>query len=118
MPMVRRAAASNLGKFAATVEQSHLKKEIVSIFDNLTQDGMYYLIFVNLFSKGSKLEFFFTRIAEFNIKKSLFCCGPFLMYFVIEMLCYCWFGFSIASSDTSKLISSYSRFRGLRNQPI
>ncbi|KAM0821338.1 hypothetical protein ACQ4PT_072307 [Festuca glaucescens] len=38
MPMVRRAAASNLGKFAATVEQSHLKKEIVSIFDNLTQD--------------------------------------------------------------------------------
>jgi serine/threonine-protein phosphatase 2A regulatory subunit A len=56
MPMVRRAAASNLGKFAATVEQSHLKKEIVSIFDNLTQDGMYYLISVDLFTKGSKLE--------------------------------------------------------------
>jgi hypothetical protein len=54
--MVRRAAASNLGKFAATVEQSHLKKEIVSIFDNLTQDGMYYLISVDLFTKGSKLE--------------------------------------------------------------
>ncbi|OEL21536.1 Serine/threonine-protein phosphatase 2A 65 kDa regulatory subunit A beta isoform, partial [Dichanthelium oligosanthes] len=38
MPMVRRAAASNLGKFAATVEQSHLKTEIMSIFDDLTQD--------------------------------------------------------------------------------
>ena len=39
MPMVRRAAASNLGKFAATVEQNHLKTEIMSIFDDLTQDG-------------------------------------------------------------------------------
>ncbi|GJN40262.1 hypothetical protein PR202_gb29451 [Eleusine coracana subsp. coracana] len=38
MPMVRRAAASNLGKFAATVEQPHLKTEIISIFDDLTQD--------------------------------------------------------------------------------
>ncbi|AQL02361.1 Serine/threonine-protein phosphatase 2A 65 kDa regulatory subunit A beta isoform [Zea mays] len=38
MPMVRRAAASNLGKFAATVEQNHLKTEIMSIFDDLTQD--------------------------------------------------------------------------------
>ncbi|GJN12703.1 hypothetical protein PR202_ga31008 [Eleusine coracana subsp. coracana] len=36
--MVRRAAASNLGKFAATVEQPHLKTEIISIFDDLTQD--------------------------------------------------------------------------------
>jgi hypothetical protein len=39
MPMVRRAAASNLGKFSATVEQNHLKTEIMSIFDDLTQDG-------------------------------------------------------------------------------
>ena len=45
MPMVRRAAASNLGKFAATVEQSHLKTEIVSIFDNLTKDGTFLYIF-------------------------------------------------------------------------
>ena len=49
MPMVRRAAASNLGKFAATVEQSHLKTEIVSIFDNLTQDGTFLYIFHLLF---------------------------------------------------------------------
>jgi len=42
MPMVRRAAASNLGKFAATVEQSHLKTEIMSIFDDLTQDGIFF----------------------------------------------------------------------------
>jgi len=43
MPMVRRAAASNLGKFAATVEQNHLKTEIMSIFDDLTQDGTLHL---------------------------------------------------------------------------
>ncbi|MBA0834718.1 hypothetical protein Goarm_007045, partial [Gossypium armourianum] len=38
MPMVRRSAASNLGKFAATVENAHLKAEIMQIFNNLTQD--------------------------------------------------------------------------------
>ncbi|KAK7269744.1 hypothetical protein RIF29_22479 [Crotalaria pallida] len=38
MPMVRRSAASNLGKFAATVEYAHLKADIMSIFDDLTQD--------------------------------------------------------------------------------
>jgi hypothetical protein len=54
--MVRRAAASNLGKFAATVDQSHLKAEIVSMFDDLTQDGMYYFIPIDLSTKGSKVE--------------------------------------------------------------
>lgn len=39
MPMVRRSAASNLGKFAATVESAHLKTDIMSIFEDLTQDG-------------------------------------------------------------------------------
>ncbi|KAI4379157.1 hypothetical protein MLD38_005491 [Melastoma candidum] len=37
-PMVRRSDASNLGKFAATVEYTHLKAEIMSIFEDLTQD--------------------------------------------------------------------------------
>lgn len=49
MPMVRRSAASNLGKFAATVEPNHLKTEIMSIFDDLTQDGnslLIYLLFI------------------------------------------------------------------------
>jgi hypothetical protein len=54
--MVRRAAASNLGKFAATVDQNHLKAEIVSMFDDLTQDGMYYFIHIDIFTKGSKVE--------------------------------------------------------------
>lgn len=40
MPMVRRAAATNLGKFASTVEPSHLKTNIMSMFEDLTQDGM------------------------------------------------------------------------------
>ncbi|KAA3459763.1 Armadillo-like helical [Gossypium australe] len=38
MPMVRRSAATNLGKFAATVEAPHLKVDIMSMFDDLTQD--------------------------------------------------------------------------------
>jgi serine/threonine-protein phosphatase 2A regulatory subunit A len=51
MPMVRRAAASNLGKFAATIEQSHLKTEIMSIFDDLTQDGTFLYIFDELLNE-------------------------------------------------------------------
>lgn len=39
MPMVRRAAAANLGKFAATVEGSYLRSDIMSMFEDLTQDG-------------------------------------------------------------------------------
>ncbi|KAL6582028.1 hypothetical protein OROMI_006042 [Orobanche minor] len=38
MPIVRRAAATNLGKFAATVEAAHLKTDIMSMFEDLTQD--------------------------------------------------------------------------------
>ncbi|KAL6549211.1 hypothetical protein OROHE_009056 [Orobanche hederae] len=38
MPMVRRSAAINLGKFAATIEPAHLKTDIMSIFEDLTQD--------------------------------------------------------------------------------
>ncbi|XP_047165420.1 serine/threonine-protein phosphatase 2A 65 kDa regulatory subunit A beta isoform-like [Vigna umbellata] len=38
MPMVRRSAASNLGKFAATVEYTHLKADTMSIFEDLTKD--------------------------------------------------------------------------------
>ena len=39
MPMVRRSAATNLGKFAATVEPAHLKADVMSMFEDLTQDG-------------------------------------------------------------------------------
>ncbi len=39
MPMVRRSAASNLGKFAATVEPLYLKSDIMTFFRDLTQDG-------------------------------------------------------------------------------
>ncbi|GFZ16118.1 protein phosphatase 2A subunit A2 [Actinidia rufa] len=38
MPMVRRSAATNLGKFAATVETVHLKTDIMSISEDLTHD--------------------------------------------------------------------------------
>ncbi|MBA0878629.1 hypothetical protein Goshw_019203, partial [Gossypium schwendimanii] len=38
MPMVRRSAATNLGKFAATVEAPHLKVDIMTMFDDLTHD--------------------------------------------------------------------------------
>lgn len=43
MPMVRRSAATNLGKFAATIEPAHLKTDIITIFEDLTQDGEYLL---------------------------------------------------------------------------
>lgn len=59
MPMVRRAAASNLGKFAATVEQNYLKTEIMSIFDDLTQDGTVWLIcFINISFSSCESYFF------------------------------------------------------------
>ncbi|KAA8541197.1 hypothetical protein F0562_025196 [Nyssa sinensis] len=42
MPMVRRSAATNLGKFAATVEAAYLKTGIMSMFEDLTQDELCY----------------------------------------------------------------------------
>lgn len=45
MPMVRRSAASNLGKFAATVEPNTLKTDVMSIFDDLTLDGIQIYCF-------------------------------------------------------------------------
>ena len=39
MPMVRRSAALNLGKFAATIEAPFLKTEVMAFFKDLTQDG-------------------------------------------------------------------------------
>lgn len=56
MPMVRRSAATNLGKFAATVEPAHLKTEIMSIFEDLTQDGNSWS---NVFSYAAKHIFLF-----------------------------------------------------------
>ena len=44
MPMVRRSAATNLGKFTATMEPSHLKTEFMQIFKDLTQDGNFFLL--------------------------------------------------------------------------
>ena len=37
--MVRRAAAFRLGKFADTVEPENVSKEIIPLFQDLTQDG-------------------------------------------------------------------------------
>ena len=40
--MVRRAAAFRLGKFADTVEPENVSKEIIPLFQDLTQDGMLH----------------------------------------------------------------------------
>ena len=40
--MVRRAAAFRLGKFADTVEPEIVSKEIIPLFQDLTQDGMLH----------------------------------------------------------------------------
>lgn len=53
MPMVRRSAATNLGKFAATMEPAHLKTDIMQIFEDLTQDGKLYLFILNFLSSTS-----------------------------------------------------------------
>lgn len=55
MPMVRRSAATNLGKFAATMEPGHLKTDIMQIFEDLTQDGKLY--FFILFCPAYSLYF-------------------------------------------------------------
>lgn len=38
-PMVRRAAAKNLAKFAATVEKGLISSDIIPLFHDLTNDG-------------------------------------------------------------------------------
>jgi serine/threonine-protein phosphatase 2A regulatory subunit A len=38
-PMVRRAAAQNLGKLATVMDSSDVSKDIIPIFHDLTQDG-------------------------------------------------------------------------------
>ena len=38
-PMVRRAAAQRLGKFAEVIEAPLVAKELVPVFHDLTQDG-------------------------------------------------------------------------------
>ena len=38
-PMVRRAAASNLGRFAEVMEPEMINKELIQQFQNLTVDG-------------------------------------------------------------------------------
>jgi serine/threonine-protein phosphatase 2A regulatory subunit A len=43
MPMVRRSAALNLGKFAATVEPSYLTSDIMAFFRDLTTDGNLHI---------------------------------------------------------------------------
>lgn len=41
--MVRRAAAFRLGKFAETMEADTISKEIIPLFQDLTQDGMSHV---------------------------------------------------------------------------
>ncbi|MCO5555547.1 hypothetical protein L7F22_009092 [Adiantum nelumboides] len=59
MPMVRRSAASHLGKFAATVEAVFLKTEIMSFFRDLTldvQDSVRILAVEGCAALGKLLE--------------------------------------------------------------
>lgn len=40
-PMVRRAAAQNLGKFVDVVESEFVSSELFTLFNELTKDGNY-----------------------------------------------------------------------------
>jgi len=42
--MVRVSAATNLGKYAATVEPQYLKTDIMSFFEDLTHDGQDFSV--------------------------------------------------------------------------
>ena len=42
--MVRRAAAFRLGKFAETMEPDLISKELIPLFQDLTQDGELIMI--------------------------------------------------------------------------
>lgn len=42
MPNVRKAAAVNIGKFIATIEQPHVKNDIMLMFKDLVKDGMVF----------------------------------------------------------------------------
>lgn len=55
MPMVRRSAATNLGKFSATVEAGQLKTEIMSMFDDLTRDGTKIPLFMCYFHSSNNV---------------------------------------------------------------
>lgn len=60
MPMVRRAAATCLGKFSATIEPGNLKSDIMPMFEELTQDGnLFYLHIFGCLSFLHKIYFFF-----------------------------------------------------------
>ena len=58
MPMVRRSAATNLGKFAATVEATHLKTDVMTMFEDLTQDGKWCPLLCNLSFMLTRYYFF------------------------------------------------------------
>ena len=66
--MVRRSAATNLGKFAATVEATYLKNDIMSIFEDLTQDGTYSIWI--LFFQYSNTSIMCSLYSHFFLKKN------------------------------------------------
>lgn len=61
MPMVRRSAALNLGKFAATVEAMYLKSDIMTFFRDLTQDGTCLRPFISNLTAGASSNHFVGR---------------------------------------------------------
>ena len=72
MPMVRRSAATNLGKFAATIEPAHLKTDIMTIFEDLTQDGNICICYLSVvtFSFLADFELMWTMIVWFLVGAS------------------------------------------------
>ncbi|KAF5779790.1 putative armadillo-like helical protein [Helianthus annuus] len=78
MPMVwlgDQLLHTNLGKFAATVEPAHLKTEIMQIFEDLTQDGMFFfhiLPFTTLaILQVMKMYFYRSRFCSFACCRGL-----------------------------------------------
>lgn len=51
-PMVRRAAAHNLGKFAERVEPQCISRELIPLFQDLTVDGALMSMMMSSFAFG------------------------------------------------------------------
>ncbi|CAH1444246.1 unnamed protein product [Lactuca virosa] len=72
MPIVRRSASTNMGKFATTVEPSHLKTDVMQIFEHLTQDAEPRKGIRSVYVPGSKCIPFAQVLAKPNYNLVLY----------------------------------------------
>ncbi|TXG51806.1 hypothetical protein EZV62_024330 [Acer yangbiense] len=90
MPLVRRSAATNLGKFAATVEAAHLKVEIMSIFEELTNDDQDSVRLLTVEGCGALRKLLEPQDCVAHIL-------PVIVNFSQVKISYCWHSFFVSA---------------------